>query len=165
MSATPNNISWLWKDFLAGSQRQGQMAFRWGYSQLFVLANIDTFVGNRSRSSFFLTHLGNPEGLERQSSIESGQRTCHNYKRHIARRVMVMVDWCSQKSQTSKQYSVITNHFRIAMREDRWGEGTTWRKSLSKKIPITVASGFKIPKICIKKSVSWSYKSENITTT
>lgn len=49
----------------------------WGYSQLFVLANIDTSVGNRSRYCFFLTHLGSPEGLERYRAAELGKCTCH----------------------------------------------------------------------------------------
>ena len=77
MSVMPSNhllaVKWL-SGRLSKTRTDG---IPWGYSQLFVLANIDTSVGNKSRYCFFLTHLGNPEGLERYRAAELGKCTCH----------------------------------------------------------------------------------------
>lgn len=111
----------------------------WGYSQLFVLANIDTSVGNRSRYRFFLTHLGNPEGLERYRAAELEKCTCHWIKTDIHQG-----ESCSQLTDACKRHQVvnalITKHFQT--NETERERRDNWRKMLSKKIPITVWNSF-----------------------
>lgn len=103
----------------------------WGYSQLFVLANIDTSVGNRSRYRFFLTHPGNPEGLERYRAAELGKCTCHWIKTDIHQG-----ESCSQLTDACKRHQVvntlITKHFQTEMRQ-RGKEETTEGKCSPKK--------------------------------
>ena len=77
MSVMPSNHLLAVKWFSGRLSKTRTDGIPWGYSQLVVLANIDTSVGNRSRYCFFLTHLGNPEGLERYRAAELGKCTCH----------------------------------------------------------------------------------------
>ena len=112
----------------------------WGYSQLFVLANIDTFVGNRSRYCFFLTHLGNPEGLERYRAAELGKCTCHWIKKDIHQG-----ESCSQLIDACKRHQVsntlITKHFQTEIRQIG-KEETTEGKCSPKKFQLLYETFF-----------------------